>query len=503
MAITRRNFLKSGLAASACAATLRGALPREAPALTRRNEGRAVKQPNILYIIVEDIGPHLSCYGEPLVRTPNIDRLAAEGVRFAQVFATSPVCSASRSSLMTGAYQTFTGTHHHRTWPWRKQPLPPPIAHVCDWFRAAGYFTCNLRPAKVEAKGIRALVNGAEGAGKLDLNFAVSTPRVGDPFDGRDWNQRAPGQPFLAHITLMESHPMAGWAIARKQPPYPLVDPDKVQLPPYYPNHPVARDEYANYLDAIQLTDSYVGAVLARLEREGLADDTVVALSSDHGPLSRGKQFLYDHGLRIPLIVRFPDRRDAGRVDHSLVSGVDFVPTLLGLAGYRLPVEATHGRDIFADPAVECVFAARDRMDESIDRMRAVRTARYKYIRNYLPAVPYMQSNSYKERTSPTWNLIKELKRRGQLTSDASLFAAETKPIEELYDLEADPHEVKNLAADPAHVATLRELRSKLDDQVARYDRAWNFEDPLDIHRGRWGRLPEEPPSNAGLRSEG
>ncbi len=503
MAITRRDFLKSGLAASACAASLRGALPRESPVLTRKNDGAAVKHPNILYIIIEDIGPHLGCYGEPLVHTPHIDRLAVEGVRFTQAFATSPVCSASRSSLMTGAHQTFTGSHHHRTWPWRKQPLPPPIAHVCDWFRMAGYYTCNLRPAKVEAKGIRALVNGAEGAGKLDLNFTVSTPRAGDPFDGRDWNQRAPGQPFFAHITLMESHPMAGWEIARKQPPYPLVDPDQVQLPPYYPNHPIARDEYANYLDAIQLTDSYVGAVLARLEREGLADDTVVVLSSDHGPLSRGKQFLYDHGLRIPLIVRFPDRRDAGRVDQSLVSGVDFVPTLLGLAGYRLPTEATHGRDIFSEPAVDCVFAARDRMDESIDRMRAVRTARYKYIRNYLPAVPYMQANFYKERTSPTWNLIKELKRLGQLTPEASLFAADTKPIEELYDLEADPHEVKNLAADPVHIATLRELRSKLDGQIARYDRAWNFEDPLDIHRGRWGRLPEEPPSSAGARSEG
>jgi len=504
MPLTRRDFLTRGLAASACAATwLRGSTTAAPADLARsRPPGEA---PNILYILVEDIGPQLACYGEPLVRTPHMDALAAQGVRFAQAFATAPVCSASRSSLMTGAHQIFTGSHQHRTWAWRKRPLPPPVAHVCDWFRAAGYFTCNLKPAQVEAKGIRGMINGAKGAGKLDLNFTVTTPKAGDPFDGRDWTQRAPGQPFFAHITIMETHKMAGWKIARQQPAGELVDPARVRLPPYYPDHPVARDEYANYLDAIHLADGYVGEVLARLEAEGLARNTIVVLSSDHGALFRGKQFLYDGGLRIPLIVRFPDGRGAGSADDSLVSGVDLVPTLLGLAGFRIPAAATHGRDLFGAKSLapECILAARDRMDESIDRMRAVRTARHKYIRNYLPAVPYMQANYYKERNYPTWNLVKELKCTGGLSPEAALFAAETKPIEELYDLAVDPHEVCNLAGDPAHAALLRELRGKLDKLLLGYDRAPEYEDPVDVFRGRWGRLPEEPDAGADRRGEG
>ena len=502
---TRREFLTTGVAAGALAAVTSalakdkaGATPPSGVPSTLPTPVIApmASRPNVLYIIMEDSGPHFGCYGEPLVQTPNLDQFAAQSVRFANAFCTAPVCSASRSALMTGCYQTYTGCHNHRTWAWNKKPLPTTAAHLCDWFRAAGYYTCNLQPAgKTKGKGPLGKLNGAGGSGKLDHNFVTTTPRAGDPFDGTDWAQRANGQPFFAHITIMETHKGGGWTVAREQPKSDLVDPTKLKLPPYYPDHPVARDEYANYLDAVHLVDRYVGQLLARLEKDGLAKNTVVVLSSDHGPLFRGKQFLYDNGLRIPLIIRFPDGRSAGTVDDRLAHGVDLAPTMLACAGITPPAGAMHGRDLFAAnaPRPTHVFAARDRMDTSIDRMRAVRTERFKYIRNYLPAVPYMQHTAYKEKSYPTWNLVKELTKAGTITPpEAALFAAPTKPIEELYDLVADPHEVKNLAAVPSHTKTLKELRGLVDTWVKETDRGTAYEDPVEIYRGYSGHLPEE-----------
>jgi N-sulfoglucosamine sulfohydrolase len=506
MNLNRRDFLKSTMGAGALAAVspvlakekTEAPKPAKAPATELRPTLRPMaERPNILYIIMEDCGPNYGCYGEPLVQTPQVDQLAAQGVRYTNAFTTCPVCSPSRSALMTGCYQTFTGSHHHRTWAARKQELPVPAAHLCDWFRAAGYYTCNLQPAqKNKGKGPRAKLNGPLGSGKIDLNFVVNQPKPGNPFDGYDWTQRAAGQPFFAHITIMETHKGEGWTVAREQSKAELVDPEKLRLPPYYPDHPVARDEYANYLDAIHLCDGYLGQLLARLKQEGLAENTIVILSSDHGPLFRGKQFLYDNGLRIPLVVRYPDGRRAGTVDDQLISGVDLAPMLLGLAGIEPPAGAMQGQDFLAAESTPRahVYAARDRMDTSVDRMRSVRSARYKYIRNYLPAVPYMQANAYKEKNYPTWNLVKEQAKAGTIRPpEAALFAAAIKPIEELYDLAADPHEVRNLAEDPAHLAALREHRALLNTELAKYDRGTAYEDPLENYQGYWGRLPGDP----------
>jgi N-sulfoglucosamine sulfohydrolase len=454
-------------------------------------------RPNILFILAEDLGQQLACYGEPLVSTPNLDALAARGVRFTRAFTTAPVCSASRSAIMTGMYQTSIGAHQHRTWQWNKQPLPAGVRPITDYFRDAGYFTANLSAGPGKAKknatstAPGANLTGAAGAGKTDYNFLVEKP-----FDGHDWSQRAPGQPFFAQITITESHKGPGWVFARsKDAPIPHADAAKVKLPPYWPDHPIAREEYANFLDAIALMDSYVGELLARLEKDGLAQNTVVVFMGDNGAcLFRSKQFLYDGGISVPLLVAWPDRRRAGTVDGQLVSSIDVSAAMLGLAGVK-PGPAMQGRDFLAPGAAPRthIFAARDRMDESTDRMRAVRTERFKYIRNYFPAIPYMQRNAYKERQYPTWNLVKELARDGKLTPAAALFAAPVKPVEELFDVQADPHEVRNLAADPAHAATLRELRGLVDTWVRDSgDQGFRMEDPLDIYRGYNGRLPDD-----------
>jgi len=470
MNVSRRGFLAQSLAGAAAAA-----------------QTNSSNRPNVLYVILEDIGPNLACYGEQQVKTPNLDRFAQQSMRFTHAYTTGPVCSASRSALMSGCYQNRIAANHHRTWDWHKRPLPPPTRHISEWFRDAGYFTCNLRGATPPKRHGN---TGSAGNGKIDLNFYLNGPQKQNFFDGSDWNQRKSGQPFFAHITIMETHKGIGWTVAREKPKSELVDPDKLKLASYYPDSPVARDEYANYLDAIHLSDGYVGELLERLERDGLAKNTIVVISSDHGPLFRGKQFLYDGGIHIPLMIRFPDGKGAGTVDDRFVSAVDYLPTMCGFAGVRLPAGASQGQDLFGSgyQPRDHVFVLRDRMDISIDRMRGVRTKQFKYIRNYYPAIPYMQHNPYKEENYPTWNLVKDWYKEGKLTKEQALFASPVKPIEELFDLQSDPDEVHNVAADPAHRKTLEQLRALVDGFVKENDVDPVVEDPIDIMRGYYGK---------------
>lgn len=406
-------------------------------------------RPNVLWILGDDLGPDLGCYGARQVRTPNLDRLASQGVRFTRAYTTAPVCSPSRSAWNTGMYQTSIGAHNHRSHRGDNHPLPEGVRLVSHRFRDAGYFTANVTTA---APGVRA-------SGKTDFNFAVDKP-----FQGTDWNQRAAGQPFFAQVNFMEPHRGPAWPAARKLPG--AVDPAQVALPPYYPDHPVARDDYANYLDAVQLLDAKVGAVLKRLDDEDLARSTIVVFFGDNGRCHvRDKQWLYEGGIAIPLIVRAPNQgAKPGSVRHDLVSAIDIPATSLTLAGLPLP-KSFHGRPFLGSGRKKRseIFAARDRCDETVDRIRCVRGERFKLIRNYYPDRPYTQTNAYKERQYPVLNLMKQLHAEGKLTPDQARFMAPTRPDEELYDLKADPHELRNLAALPAHRSTLNDLRRRLD----------------------------------------
>jgi len=431
--------------------------------------------PNILLVLAEDIGPQFGCYGDAIARTPNADRLAAEGVLFTNAFTSSPVCSPSRSALMTGMYQTAINAHNHRM---RNGPmLPRGVRTLTAHLRDRGYFTANVGAGNQRKKD-ELRTPGDLGSGKTDLNFSTSE-RL---FDGADWSERAPGQPFFAQLTLRESHRGEGWVVAREQDV--LTDPAAIDLPPYYPDHPVVRDEVANYYDAVALVDYYLGRIVARLDREGIADSTIMIFMGDNGAcLVRGKQWCYDAGIHVPMIVRWPGHLKPGTIDERLVSGVDIAPSILGMAGVATP-DHMHGQDIFGPGYRERdhVIAARDRCDIAVERIRCVRTKKYKYIRNYMPNVPYMQTNPYKSRDYPTFDLLKSLNARGQLDFWQAKFLADRKPLEELYDLEHDPHELNNLAAESDHQATLIELRSKLDRWVDDYpDHGEIGEDPLKI----------------------
>ncbi len=432
--LNRRQFLAAGSIAF--------------PALIRARSGSRADRPNIIWIIGDDLGCELSCYGDRVVHTPNMDRLAGEGVRFTQFHTTAPVCSASRSAFNVGLYQTTTGTQHHRSHRQDGYTLPQGARLITDRFREHGYFTCNVRQ----------IAEGVEGDGKNDYNFTAPKP-----FDGTHWNQRKAGQPFYAQVNFEAPHKGPAFLAARRQKV--LVDPAKVELPPYYPDHPVVRDEVANYLDAVQLLDHQVGVLLDKLAQDKLLDNSVIFLFGDNGRcLLRGKQWLYDYGTRVPLIVRWPGMAKPAAVHRAPSIALDITATSLTAAGIALP-EQFQGRPLFGHKAKarKFIVTARDRCDETIDRIRAVRDRRYKYIRNYMPAQPYTQPNAYIEEFYPTQRVIKEWHAAGKLNAIQELWMADGKPPVEFYDTKSDPFEVHNLASSKHHRRLVTRFSNLLD----------------------------------------
>jgi arylsulfatase A-like enzyme len=293
-------------------------------------------------------------------------------------------------------------------------------------------------------------------------------------YDGPDWSGRAEGQPFFMQVQLAGGKLRGGTSASAAKLSEraagvfgSAVKPDDVTLPPYYPRDRVLLEDWAAYLDAVRMTDRTVGEVLARLESEGILDDTLVVFLTDHGiSHARGKQFLYDEGMHVPLVMRGP-KSPQGVVRDDLVSHIDLAATSLAFAGIAVPA-GMQGRDLFAADyrPRDAVFAARDRCDETVEHIRAVRTDRYKYVRNYLPARPHLQPNNYKDGKSIVIRL-RALHADGKLDAiQEKLLFSPTRSPEELYDLAADRHETKNLADDPAHRGTLEALRARLDRWV-------------------------------------
>lgn len=432
----RRDFLKA-IGGSAAVALLGGC------SSTPQTES---ERPNILWLISADTSPDLGCYGHSLVKTPKLDQLAREGTLFTNAFATAPVGSASRSAFITGMYQTATGAHNHRSHRDDGYTLPAPAALVTESFRQGGYFICNCDGLNYKKPG------------RTDWNFAAP-PGV---FDGTDWSQRRPGQPFFAQVNF--SRLQRPFRRDERNP----IDPAEVELPPYYPDHPLARRDWADYLEAIQMLDTEIGVALTWLESERLAENTVVMYFADNGrPHVRGKQWLYEGGIRIPLIVRWPAHVEAGAITDDLVSSIDLAPTTMSLAGLK-PAGHLQGYPFLGrgKKARRYVIAARDRCDGTVDRIRCVRSGRYKYIRNFYPDRPYTQFNTEKALHDPVLPLLRILNEQGKLTGDQARFLSPTRPPEELYDLQEETFELRNLADSEDHRATLREHSATLDEWI-------------------------------------
>ncbi|WP_461786515.1 sulfatase family protein [Prosthecobacter sp.] len=431
-------------------------------------------QPNVLWFVVDDMSPSFSCYGETLIQTPAVDKLAAEGTKFTRAYVTAPVCSTCRSALITGMYQTTIGAHHHRSGRGEmKIHLPSEVTPVPVQFQKAGYYTCigsglpgqdncGLPFGKGKKKG-----GGGSRLGKTDYNFEWD-PKM---YDSHDWAEHGE-KPFFMQVQLHGGKLREGDEKARVAFKKRVIAelgsataPQKVTLPPYYPRDPVLLEDWALYLDSARMTDLHVGRVIARLEKEGLLDNTFIIFMTDHGiSHARGKQFLYDEGAHIPFIVRGPGVAK-GAVRDDLVMQIDMAAMSLAAAG--IPIPATmQGRDILAKDHQprQAIFAARDRCDETIEYLRSTRTDRFLYIRNCLPQRPHLQPNAYKDGKAIVQTL-RSLHSEGKLPSlSEDLLFSPTRQAEELYDYQADPFQLTNLAANP-------DFKTELETHCAQMDR--------------------------------
>jgi arylsulfatase A-like enzyme len=432
--------------------------------------GAAAPRPNVLWFVVDDMSANLSCCGETLIPTPHIDRLAAMGTRFSHAFVTAPVCSSSRSAMITGCYQTTLGAHHHRSGRGEHRIiLPKGVEPLPALMQRAGYFTCI--GSGLPGIDHRGLLSKKDRKGKTDYNFDWDEAI----YAGHDWAARPDGQPFFMQVQLhggkLRGEDSKSCEAVRKRATEAFgsaVDPDKVTLPPYYPRDPVLLEDWAAYLDSVRLTDRHVGQVMARLKKEGLLETTLVIFMTDHGiSHARGKQFLYDEGTHIPFIVAGPGVA-AGQVREDLIEHIDMAAITLAAVGLEIPAWM-QGRDALARDYAprEAVFAARDRCGEAADRIRSVRTSTHLLIRHFHPERPCLMPNDYKDGKA----IVRRLRERhaaGSLPelSETLLFAP-VRPAEELYEWNSDRWQVKNLAEDTAQAETRRDLSRRLDQWIA------------------------------------
>ena len=419
------------------------------------------ESPNILWIVAEDLSPIIPPFGDLTVDTPNLTRLADEGVRYTRVFSTSGVCAPSRASIATGMYQNRIGAHHMRTTsvvgegpagliPYEAVP-PSYVKMQSQYFREAGYYTSNNA--------------------KEDYQFRKPITAWDDSSPEAHWRNRASGQPFFSIFNIGITHESQVWR--QRDNPLLLANDAKVPIPPYLPETDIAVRDIRRVYSNIIAMDREIGKLLGQLEEDDLVDDTVIFFYSDHGgPLPRQKRSLYDSGIRVPLIIRFPDKWRAGEVEDQLVSFVDFKSTTLSLAGIKPPAYSD-GRAFLGDfietPARKYIHAAADRFDNEYDTIRAVRDSRYKYLRNYNLDKAYYLPLPYREQM-PIMRELLQLNEQGKLNRFQAQWFREQKPLEELFDTDIDPYELQNLAQDPAYSNKLKELSDELDSWLLEID---------------------------------
>lgn len=427
----------------------------------------APKHPNIVWITCEDMSPyHLGCYGGKVAKTPNIDQLASEGVVYTNAFSTAGVCSPSRNALITGMYQTSIGGHNMRNFlpgsynsskfksgaplPSYSIVPPPDVKAFPELLRKVGYYCTNNE--------------------KQDYQFEAPETVWDENSFTASWRDRKDkNQPFFTVINFMDTH--ESQIFLRDN--YPLtVNPDDVALLPFWQDTPTMRKDVARHLSNIEYMDNKVGEIIRQLKEDGLYENTYIFFYSDHGDgLPFVKRELYDRGLKVPLIVRYPNAEHAGTRTDELVSFVDFAPTVLSLANVPIPSyiqgQAFLGKQKANTPR-QYIFAARDRVDSEVDRVRAVSDGRYKYLKNYYPEQSYYQNLRYRQQMKGMAELLK-LRDEGKLTGLQLYWFRPNKPVEELFDTQTDPNEVNNLADNPAYANKLAELRKQYENWTKKY----------------------------------
>ena len=411
------------------------------------------EKPNIIWLMAEDMGLDLECNGMVGVKTPNLNRMAKEGALFTRAYCSNPICSPNRSAMMVGVHQTKINAHHHRSN--RDLPLAAPYKPITSFLRDAGY-KCILGNSAVMGGGF-----------KTDCNFKHQP--VG-PYDGirkfglfdkkTDFTQA--DQPFFNQIQLKVTHRGDWWSGVRQKSKHP-VPVDGIELPPYFADTPEIRLDWATYLDQVEYMDDEVGQILENLKTQGLDKNTVVIFIADNGRCNlRGKGYLQEPGIHVPMIVWAPGLVDAGTVVEDLVCTNDISATVLKLAGAKIPDYMTSKPFLGVEKPEfrSYVRSARDIWDEIDECSRSVTTKRFKYIKNHMPEVPWATDQAYLELNRPALHVMKQLKEQGKLSAAQMTFFHETKPVEELYDLDSDSGEMVNLADDPGYANVLKEMRA-------------------------------------------
>ena len=418
--------------------------------------------PNILWITAEDMSPVLGYLGDEYAVTPNIDKLAAESVIYTHAFATAPVCSPSRAALINGIMASIQGAHQMRS----TFPLPDQWIGFPAFLRRAGYYTTN---------NVKTDYNSSNAEKIIEASWDENS-------DTASWGGRVDGQPFFSVFNHMVSHQSRTMAwpyeqfleeVQSRLSPEEIHDPAEAPVPPYYPDTPVIRRTIARFYDSVTVMDKEVGELLDRLEAAGLMDDTIIFFYSDHGSgIPRHKRVLLDSGMHVPLLIRFPEKYShlapagPGERTDRLVNFEDFGPTVLSLAGVNIP-DYMQGQPFLGDAATaprEYVYGHRDRIDEAMDMTRSVRDKRYFYVRNYMPHLSHNQYSAWADQGEVNNEFYAM---NVEDMSDAQRhFAGPTRAREELFDTEADPMNLDNLAGSTDHQNVLERLRNALYDHM-------------------------------------
>lgn len=473
------------------------------------------KRPNILWLVTEDMGPYIPPFGDHTVATPNLSRLANEGIIYPNLYSTSGVCAPSRAAIATGMYPSSIGANNMRTnsymdvtgLPAYEAVPPSEVKMISELLRLNGYYCTNNY--------------------KEDYQFKAPKTAWNESSKYAHWRNRANNQPFFAVFNFTETHESGlfepygfrrvetrhyhagdrnynwksnGMADAKNrtsdgETPVHLPKDTKFDIPPYLPDNEIVRNDMWKMYNNIAEMDRQVGAVLKQLVEDGLLENTIIFFYGDHGgPLPREKRLIYDSGLNTPMIIRFPEKLKAGTKDEQLISFVDFAPTLLSLIGEK-PKEYMQGQAFLGEYKSEggrqYIHGAADRFDGFTDVLRAVRGKQFKYIRNYRPEQGYYLPVEYRERI-PTMQELLRLREEGKLNGIQAQWFRNTKPTEELFDCEADPHELHNLAEDPAYQEKLQELKTEMDRWLSDIGDQPNLPERELIEK-LWGGSNEQP----------
>ena len=420
---------------------------------------------NIVWITAEDLSPRLACYGDSLAHTPNLNRLADEGVVYTNAFATYGVCAPSRHSLIMGMYPTSNGAGAMRTFKRTSaiaditdpellripvyEATPPPYAKCfTEYLRAAGYYCTNNE--------------------KCDYQFRppITAWDENGP-DAHFRNRPNTDMPFFSVFNFTVTHESK----IHQPPSAAVISPSDVIVPPYYPDTETVRTDMAHHYDNIVALDKQIGKIILALKEDGLIGETTIFFFGDHGDgLPRAKRWVYDSGIQVPMIVRQPGAENNGEPNNELISFVDYAPSVLSLLDLPIP-DHMEGQAFLGEQRKaprKYIYAFRDRMDPAFETIRAVRDQRFKYVRNYRPDLPYIGFIPYRDRMLMMKEIL-ELTEQGKLAIEQWQFWAKAKPLEELYDLSTDPHEIINLASDPTYSAKLSELRMARTQFVENY----------------------------------